>query len=172
MRPVRRTEQIELVIPGGSTATKFNFPDIPQLRSDVTKDIVIRAMRTYNDQIQPLDFNGNTVVSLAQLQGAFLTLYVDGEESTFRVPLTDLLNSEGILVNPQIWNREIFSFDDIRVDWTKSYITLAAALGNANPIAFTFQVHYKRYPGGTLDALAIARGAAKGFDICYGTPMM
>jgi hypothetical protein len=164
MRSIRRFEMVELVIPAASTATRFNFPDIPQLRSDVTKDICIRAIEAYSADSIPTDFNGNPVATLAQVQLASLTLYVEGEESLFRIPLVKLLNVYGLTVAPLLWTDEINQFDNIMVDWTKSYISTPTAFGNAAQFAFVLGTTYKRYDPGTMKKYKDSLGLNPGCD--------
>lgn len=143
MRPVKRYEQIELVIPAGATQTRFNFPDIPQLRSDVTKAILIRALETFSVESIPVDFNGNAVATFASIQKASLTLYVDGVESIFRIPLVKLLNTygDGTAI---LWTNELNQFENLEVDWTKSYISSPIPFAIGTQFAFVIGVSYKR----------------------------
>lgn len=151
-RPIRRYEQIELVIAANSTATKINFPDLPQLRSDVTKDIVIRGIQTFSVLSVPVDYNGVAVATYANLQAASLTLYVNGEESIFRIPLIKLLSQYGDnSAAAYQWTADgPMPFENIMVDWTKSYISAPAAFGNGAAFAFLFGIEYKRLAPGTM----------------------
>ena len=147
MRPVRRSEAVELVIPAGATQTRFNFPDIPQLRADVSKDILVRAIETFCAEDMPVDFNGVPLLTFAQLQQGTLTLYVEGEESIFRMPLIKLHNVTGS-TNGSTW--EVRQFQNLMVDWTKSYLYFPVALGNVIQQAFIMDVSYLRLAPGTM----------------------
>lgn len=171
MRPCKRFEMIELVIPAGSAATRFNFPDIPQLRSDVTKDIWIRGINTYSVDSITLDFNGNAVAPFASLQTASLTLYVQGSESVFRIPLVMLLNTFLISANPVAWTEELNQFDNLEVDWTKSYVSTPVAFGNAAAMAFVFGIEYYQLRPGTMNAIKTQLNIPQNLDIPPGTPM-
>jgi hypothetical protein len=87
MRPIKRYELVELVIPALNTALRIPFPDIPQLRSDVTQDVIVRGLETYSAEAMPFDYNNNPVVTNAFLLKIFLTLYIQQEESIFRMPM-------------------------------------------------------------------------------------
>jgi len=156
---------VELIIPALATATRFNFPDIPQLRSDVTKDIVVRAIEVYSIEAVPLSFNNNAVTTLANLLKSSLTLYIEGEESIFRIPMVKLLNiNSNNAAAPVLWLDEINQFDNLQIDWTKSYITTPTAYGNAAVFSFVLGISYKRYAPGTMKKLKDDLGLNPGCD--------
>lgn len=159
-QPISRYEAIELVIPASSTATKFNFLDIPQLRSDQEKDIAIRGLEVFILEAVPLSFNGNALAPFAQLQKAFLTLYIEGEERLFRIPLVRLLSLDTAAV--AIYGAYGFPlFDNLRVDWTKSYVSTPVAFGVGTVMSFLFGVSYARYAPGTLANIKKAQALAQ-----------
>lgn len=168
MRPIKRFEMVELVIQANSTATKFNFPDIPQLRSDVTKDIVIRAIETYSVDSVTNDFNGNPPTTMANLLKSSLTLFVGGEESIFRIPLVKLLNvfNSGATI---FYTQELNQFENLQVDWTKSYVSTPTGYANGAAFSFVFGIAYQRLKPGTMLALNQARG---NFDCLPGSVNM
>ena len=160
MKAITRYEAVELLIPANAGATRFNFLDIPQLRSDVTKDIIVQGIKTFSVVEKPVDFNGNAVASVAQLQNAELTLYVDGEESIFRVPMTELINSQNF-ANTYFSQQIPDEFDNLMIDWTKSYITADVpfnAAGANTQFAFLFGISYKRFAPGTMARIKAAKG--------------
>jgi len=156
MRPQKRYEMIELVIPAASTASRFNFPDIPQLRSDVTKDIVVRAIETYDVAAIPVDFNTNPVATAAVCAKAALTLYVEGEESIFRIPLIKLKNVYNSVAT-NFFTSELNQFENLQVDWTKSYISTPTPFAIDTQFAFIFGIVYQRLKPGTMQKLREAR---------------
>jgi hypothetical protein len=154
-RPLKRYELIELPIPAGSGATKFNFPDIPQLRDDSTQDIIIRAIDCFNVVSMPLTPAGNTVSTLAQVTNSFLVLYILGEESVHWLPLVRLQmvfqngaggTQQAVFEETQLAN--------LKVDWTKSYIWAAAPYGSGTAFSFVFGFEYDKLPPGTLTKIA------------------
>jgi hypothetical protein len=159
MRPQKRYEMIELVIPAGSTASRFNFPDIPQLRSDKTKDIVVRAIESFSVLAIPVNYNGNPVASAAQLQESALTLYVEGEESIFRMPLVKLVNVYNSGAT-NFFTSEQNQYENLMVDWTKSYVTTPTPYNNEAQFAFIFGIVYQRLLPGTMNALYKARNGS------------
>lgn len=150
----KRFELIEVQIPATSTATKFNIPDQPQLRTDQDADIIIQAIETYDILSVPLSPNNVAVVTSADLLQTYITLYIDGEESIYRVPLVSMkriLNeTTGGAVQPSVF--EIFKLRNLKVDWTKSYFfTPVAYAGGANAtFSFLLGVHYYKLPPGTM----------------------
>jgi hypothetical protein len=157
MRPQKRYEMIELVIPAGSTASRFNFQDLPQLRSDVTKDIVVRAIETYDTPAIPTDFNVNPVATAAQVAIAALTLYIEGEESIFRMPLLKLKNVYNSVAT-NFFTSELNQFENLQIDWTKSYISTPTPFNPEVQFAFIFGIVYQRLKAGTMQKLREARG--------------
>lgn len=150
----RRFEDIEFIIPANNTSFKINFPDIPQLRSDTTKEILIQSIRLYGSEECPKSFNQNPLLATADLANCFLTLYVDGEESIFRIPLNSLRATYNGVGTGQaastFWSDEVNQFDYLSVDWTKSYITLSQALSTNALSAILFGIGYIRVAPGTL----------------------
>ena len=160
MKAITRYEAIELVIPANSGQSRFNFLDIPQLRSDVTKDIIVHGIKTFSIVEKPIDYNGNAVASVLQIQNAELTLYVDGDESIFRIPLTELMNGQNF-ANTFFSQQIPDEFDNLMIDWTKSYITADVPfnLAGANTqFSFLFGISYKRFAPGTMARIKAAKG--------------
>lgn len=159
MKPIVRFEAVELFVTASNPATRFNFPDLPQLRSDATYDIAIRSVKLYPAEEHPTTFNGNAAADMAQLQRSDLTLVSGNDEVIFRMPLTELINSQnfGAAYYSQIFPEE---FGDLKIDWTKSYITVNEPLGANTAFAFLVGVSYVRLPAGTLAKLEAARLAS------------
>jgi hypothetical protein len=160
-RPIKRFDQISTQVPAGSTATKINIGDIPELRSDITKDIVIRELQVYTAASMPNDYNGNPLPTLAQLLNISITLYVEGEESLFRIPLIKLLATRDNIAN-DLYADSVVEFQDLMVDWTKSYYSFAVPPVPGTAFWISTSVAYKRYDPGTVAAWQKKAGLA-----CY-----
>jgi hypothetical protein len=145
----KRFELLEIQIPANSTATRFPVPDQPQLRSDQTQDVITQSMQVYNVTDVPLSPNNVAVVSGANMKQTYLVLYIDGEESIFRIPLTDLHITNN-LADPYQWEMDLF--DNLQVDWSKSYFLTPAAYGGGAFATFSFLVgvRYRKLPPGTM----------------------
>ncbi len=163
-KPYRRYEDVEFIIPANLTAFKVAFVDIPQLRSDTTKEILICSARAFTQDECPLSFNQNPLLPESDLIKCFLTLYVDGEESIFRIPCGSLRNTYVGVGSAQagnsFWSDEIMEFDFLSVDWTKSYITLSALPASAALQCILFSFGYLRCKPGTLAAIQKVRDNA------------
>lgn len=163
-KPYRRYEDVEFIIPANNTAFKIQFPDIPQLRSDTTKEILVMTIRVFTADECPLSFNQNPLLTEADLAKCFLTLYVDGEESIYRIPLLSMRNTYVGVGSSQavnsFWSSDLNNFDHLSVDWTKSYITLSAALTATALSSILFAIGYLRCKPGTLAAIQAVRDNA------------
>jgi hypothetical protein len=161
---LKRYELVELVIPAGSSGTRFPYPDIPQLRDDTTQDIIICGLETFSVDAMPLSPNGNAVATMLQLQNSFLTLYIDGEESIRQLflprlnPMWQTLNT-----GTTFHALERIRTKYIQVDWNKSYIQAATPYGA--PLATQFSimlgVWYKKLLPGSWDQMT--KGMVQGW---------
>lgn len=151
---LKRYELVELVIPAASTGTRFPYPDIPQLRDDTTQDIIICGLEAFPVDALPLAPSGNAVMTFAQMQNSFLTLYVEGEESVRQLPLIRLnpmrqASGTGTTLNVV----ERLPVEYLKVDWNKTYIQAAAPFGTVGAPNTQFSimvgVWYKKLPPGS-----------------------
>lgn len=144
---------VELLVPAGSTAGKFNFTDTQTtlMRSDGDKDVAIYSILTYHNLSLPTSVNGNPVATPAQVQNAFATFYILGNEQLKQISLQDMLNQEnaGAANN---WNaREYFSTAPLRIDWTNSFVELATAgTTETDAYSFIFRFEYEWLPVGSI----------------------
>jgi hypothetical protein len=147
----RRYEMLEIQIPANSTATRFNVPDQPQLRTDQDADIIIQAIETFDVLGIPLSPNNVPVATQAFLQQTYLTLYVEGEESLYRIPLIQIKRiANEAAASPYQWILQ--KLKNVQVDWTKSYFFTPVAYGAGVFATFSFLlgVHYEKLPTGTM----------------------
>jgi hypothetical protein len=169
MRPQKRFEQIQINVPALGTATKFIIGDIPNLRSDVEKDVIIRAIETFTVDSMPTDFNGVPVTTMANLLNASLTLYIQGEESVHAMPIVKLLNvqNEGAAY---FFTEHLNEFQNLMVDWTKSYISLNTPIAPpATQFDFVLGIGYQKLKAGTITGLRKAAGCS---DNSYDVPSL
>lgn len=150
---VKRFELVELIIPAGSTGTRFPYPDIPQLRDDTTQDIIICGLKSWSIEALPLTANGNTNATYLQLANSYLTLYIQGEESVRQVPLIDLLHMRQALGTGTTFNNmEQFKTEYLKVDWNKTYVQAATPYGTVGAPNAQFSillgVSYKKLMSG------------------------
>jgi len=166
MRPQKRIETIGITIPAGYAQQQMLFGDIPQLRSDLTKDIIIRSIQTFSVDSVSQDFKGIAAPTLAQLAGTSLTLYIEGEQSINGVPLLKLHNMyTGAVTAGFIWTAEQNEFENLMVDWTKSFLTFQPGiLPIATQVDFVFAIGYQRLKPGTMNKLRQAAGQSNCAD--------
>jgi hypothetical protein len=145
-----RTKQWQLVELQVNTnlgaGQRLYFQDQAQLRSQQGQNVFIAAMCVFVASTVPNSFLSSLVVgTIAENQNAALVLNVSGREREQLIPLVELINLEAPgTFEP--FNRDLFLFDDLyNVDWTKSYVQVAAATTTA-PFAFLFGVWYDWYP--------------------------
>jgi hypothetical protein len=135
---IKRYEQIELQIPTGAP-TKVMFPDLPNLRNQSDQAILIKYLEIFTATVVPTTPNGAANAPIAELKKAVVVLYVNGEESIYRIPLLKL-NRLNDFANPYQDKHE--DFEDLKnVDWAKSYILFASAPANT-PYSILFGVSY------------------------------
>ena len=145
MRPKARYESVEFIIPAGTTGTKVNFLDIPELRSDSDKDALIFSIVVNESGAVPNMPSGNAGATLALLENAFLTLYVLGTEYLQNVPLTRFLLTKGNGATYfSTW--DMFETQPLRVDWTKSFVSFATPPNNASQVSILFEFGYDWFP--------------------------
>jgi hypothetical protein len=146
-----RYELLEIQIPANVTQTKFLIPDQPQLRSDQDADIIIQGLEVFDIDAIPLSPANVPLVTAANLKNTYLTLYVEGEESLYRIPLVRLNIVFNAAANsPAVYS--LFSVRNKQVDWTKSYFSTPIAYGAGAGATFSFLigVHYVKLPAGTM----------------------
>lgn len=155
---LKRYELVELIIPAGSTGTRFPYPDIPQLRDDTTQDIIICGLETFPVEALPLTANGNPVATFAQLQNSFLTLYVESEESVRQVPFIRLNPMRQAASAGTTFNvRDKVALEYLKVDWNKTYVQAASPFGTVDAPVDQFSillgVWYKKLPPGSWEKM-------------------
>lgn len=147
-KAIKRFELIEQQIPATSTATRFQFNDQPQLRSDQDQDVIIQGLRVWNIVDVPLSPNNVAVVSAANLAQTYVVFYIDGEESILKLPLTDLHNVNNF-ASPFTAQTDLPNkFENLQIDWTKSYLFTPTAYNAGANATFSFLlgVYYKKLP--------------------------
>lgn len=153
----KRYDLLEINIPANSTQNKFPIPDQPQLRSDQDADVIIQAIETFTIFDAPLSPNNAPLPTVAQLTNTYLTLYVEGEESIYRIPMIQLHRINGTMDGTGVTIGATFDlqkFKNIMVDWTKSYFLTPVAFGTPPGTFATFSfllgVHYMKLPPGVM----------------------
>jgi hypothetical protein len=136
--PLYNTLQVQIVAQTNQVGAKYYFPDIPQLR-----DAKIYAITfVSNGYGITRDVNNVTLVDATDILNCYLTLYSSNKEAVQNLPLS-LLRSWG--ASPVISGNSdgIFTFDNLKVDFSKSFVQFASGTQiSATPRSFMFNVYY------------------------------
>jgi hypothetical protein len=112
-------------------------------------------MKVYPSQVVPTCPSGNAAATMAQIQATFLTLYAYGYERFQRISLTRLVQvtSNAHFATDLFYQRDEYLIDNLKVDWTKSYITVPAGYGTVSaPFSILFEFDYEILPVGAIQA--------------------
>lgn len=146
MPKIQKSQLIELISPGvagGNQATKIQFNDQPYLRSKVIQSLEIIT----SDDMSKSPTN-NTPISAAQMQTAYLTLYLNDPSNPKNVgewlqniPFTIMHRIQNATPSPFV--RQLFELEGMVIYWEKCYITLAAPYANTANVSFLINVTFK-----------------------------
>lgn len=157
-KAIDRYELIETQV--SAAATRYNFADQPQLRTDYSQDVIIQGLETFTLTDIPQSPNAIATATAAQLKPAYLVLYVDGEESVYRIPAIKL-HSVNNFADPfgaaDLDAAGVVGFRNLMVDWTKSYFFYPTA--PAPTFSLLLGVVYKKLPPGTMGKIKAAEYA-------------
>lgn len=134
---VSRYEFVSVNVPASSTAQRYYFPDLPNLRA-----VSLNLIEAYNLQTISVDPNGLTISPNTDFRRAFLVLYANESESLFRIPLVSLNRfvPDTTTYVPGVQN--LYEFSNQRVVWSKSYVQLGAAPSVSTTFNFCFGIFY------------------------------
>lgn len=145
VQKIIRHEWIELPVLAGSTLTRFNFPDLPNLRN-----VLLFGIKCYTTDMLQLSIN-NQLPLLSHtnvLQKSYITLVnYGGKEFLKQAPL-QMFNSTSFDLNTSTNFYETYSkeFAGQRVNWPKSYIQLTTSAGNLTDQTYALSVFYSMPP--------------------------
>ena len=128
---------INIQLVANSQQSKWYFPDLPQLRT-----AKIQAISFYQaNSGMTKDINNVNLLNLTDLTAAYITLYSGNKEAIQNLPLYKLIN---ITTNQQGNNDGLFQFDNLIVDFSKSYVSFANGYTPTTtlPYSFEFGVYY------------------------------
>ena len=136
-----RHEWIEMPVLAGSTLTRFNFPDLPNLRN-----VLLFGLKCYDDTMLNASIN-NQLPLLSKtniLNKSYLTLVnYGGKEFLKQAPLQMFnTNSFDTSTSPNFYETYAKYFAGQRVNWPKSYIQLTTGAGNVTDQTFALSVFY------------------------------
>lgn len=142
---------IEVKVPAGAVANKnYNFDPQSQVQTILgDQRVSIEAIENYpNGAIgfSPLT-SINPVAAPGDITVAVLTLRYGSFEGTSQIPLAALTRfiPDAAAYTPAVWELPKFR-DMVKIDWTKSYVTLVAAPATATAFSYLFGVYYDYLP--------------------------
>ena len=140
-KKIVRHEMVSILIPANSTLTRFNIPDLPNLRNVHTF-----GLQVYTDQQLKLDvISQNPVLnSVAVLRDSFITLVnYGGKEFLKQAPSTifQTIVGNGVLDKNE-YEQDFKGLIGQRVNYPKSFVEFTNPPATAADTAFIFSVYY------------------------------
>jgi hypothetical protein len=140
-KKIIRHELVSVTIPALSTATRFNIPDLPNLRN-----VHLWGVQVYTvDQVFTDINTGNAVLPhTAVLHNSFLTLVNYGGKEFLKQAPSIMFNTIQANLNTSTnWNElDTKSFSGQKVNFPKSYIEFSAPPAAATNKVYLFSVYY------------------------------
>lgn len=140
-----RHEWVEIVVPANSTLTRFQFPDLPNLRN-----VLLMGIKVYDTNMLNASIN-NQLPLLSHtnvLQKSYITLVNYGGKEFLKQAPSLMFNTISFNLNASTNLYETYAkeFAGQRVNWPKSYVQLTSAAGNVVDQTFVFSVFYSMPP--------------------------
>ena len=133
MNKVQRYDLVELVVNQSSTATKFFFPDQPNLRFVSLLNLVCYTANVVTYSV----LSGNALLSTANLQKTFLTLYYNDTEAVSKIPILELNRIASNSASADPYAFAITPFAGQQIIWSKSYIQTPTAYSGISSANFS-----------------------------------
>lgn len=140
-----RHEWIEIPVPALSSLTRWNFPDLPNLRN-----VLLFGIKVYDASM--LDASINNQLPLLShtnvLQKSYITLVNYGGKEFLKQAPAQIFNTTSFDLNTSTNFYETYAkdFAGQRVNWPKSYIQLTSSAGNAVDQTYALSVFYSMPP--------------------------
>jgi hypothetical protein len=140
-KQIIRHELVEIVIPSGSTLTRFQFPDIPNLRNSM-----IWGLQVYTvDQVFQSPLSQNALLSHTNvLHRSFVTLVNYGGKEFLKQAPSIIFNTINFNLNvsTNAFETDIKSFVGQKVNYPKSYIEFTASPSGLANLSYLVSVYY------------------------------
>ena len=133
MNKVQNYDLVELVVNQSSTATKFFFPDQPNLRFVSLLNLVCYTPNVVTTSV----LSGNALLSVANLQKTYLTLYYNDKEAVSKIPILELNRIASNSSNADPYAFAITPFAGQQIIWAKSYIQTPTAYSSISSANFS-----------------------------------
>lgn len=137
-----RFEAVEIQVPSGSTLTRFYFQDLPNLTGRAGFPVQIQSIVFYNrDIISKSALTGSNLVTTADMQRSFLTIYQGDLQVLYNIPVVTLNAMQtGTSSAPFTTNLPLLNGLE-NVSWTKSFVSLPSALTTTD-VVYCIGVYY------------------------------
>lgn len=137
-----RFEAVEIQVPSGSTLTRFYFQDLPNLTGRAGFPVQIQSIVFYNrDIISKSALTGSNLVTTADMQRSFLTIYQGDLQVLYNIPVVTLNAMQtGTSSAPFTTNLPLLNNLE-NVSWTKSFVSLPSALTTTD-VVYCIGVYY------------------------------
>ena len=140
-KQIIRHELVEIVIPANSTLTRYQFPDIPNLRNSM-----IWGLQVYNvDEITRSPISQLVVLNSADvLNKSFVTLVNYGGKEFLKQAPSLIFNTISFnnTASANLYETDIKSFVGQKVNYPKSYIEFVVSpAGSANQV-YLVSIYY------------------------------
>ena len=140
-KQIIRHELVEIVIPANSTLTRYQFPDIPNLRNSM-----IWGMQVYTvDEIFNSPLSQNALLSHTNvLHKSFVTLVNYGGKEFLKQAPSILFNTItfNLQTSTNALETDIKSFVGQKVNYPKSYIEFTATPSGIANLSYLVSVYY------------------------------
>lgn len=139
-----------------SGLTKIPFPDIQQLRSDQTQQIIIKQIRLVTaDLLTNGMLQAGVNAPVTELQKIAVVLYCEGWEKGQLIPILSMNDSTFAgSTFPHVFHTMRFN-NWKNVDWTKSYMQFANGTSSVASYVLLFDVLYTRFKINVVNGTAV-----------------
>lgn len=137
-----RFEAVEIQVPSGSTLTRFYFQDLPNLTGQKGFPVQIQSIVFYNrDILTKSALTGSDLVTTADMQKSFLTIYQGDLQVLYNIPVVSLNALQTGTASAPFTSYQPLLNGLENVSWTKSFVSLPSALTTTG-VVYCLGVYY------------------------------
>lgn len=140
-KKIIRHELVEIIIPANSTLSRFNFPDIPNLRNSHLLGIQIYDRTKVSSSV----ISQNALVSESIVQTkSFLTLVNYGGKEFLKQSPALIFNTiqHDSSASANFHEMDFKAFVGQKVNWPKSYVEFTATASTSSDTSYLMSVYY------------------------------
>jgi hypothetical protein len=140
-KQIIRHELVDINVSAGSTLTRFQFPDIPNLRNSM-----IWGLQVYTFEEVPISIisQQNVLTSIKVLRNSYITLVNYGGKEFLKQAPSVLFNTLNFNLNTSnnVLETDIKSFVGQKVNYPKSFIEFTTAPSDVVNTSFLVSIYY------------------------------